>query len=535
MSEHNIYKDIFERIQDAIVVVDLEFNILQWNAAAENKYGWQLSEVMGKSLHDVFKLSSYVDRATEREMANSLANNSVWNGEINQPDKNGNLLTVEAFFSLLKDSENKHIGFVSIFRDITEKKEDEHLLLEYRQRLEENNRRLEKANELKNQFLATTSHELRTPLNGIIGFLNLVLQGVAHNKDEENKFLNLALSSSKHLLKLINDILDISKIEAGKLRLESEIVNFEELWSEVAGLIEVQTNEKGIYLHYTALPEGNVFVNADRARCKQVLLNLLSNAVKFTNEGGITFTVEQFPQRGYVEFSVVDTGIGIPKTAQHRLFKMFAQVDSLLGRQSGGTGLGLAITKSLVEKMGGVISLESEGIEKGTRVVFRLPIGTQKEKLHTATQPSAPQHATPTNEQLPLIYIIEDDVMYSTLIRDVFEDSGAYRIHSVTTADEALPEIIEMKPFVILSDYALPSASGANLSNGFDLLKKIREIPALTRTPFILMSGHSDICREVEEFDGEGNVTKAFVKPIDIHQLVQTVKNFSSEPVTEHA
>ncbi|HEY9632223.1 MAG TPA: ATP-binding protein [Coleofasciculaceae cyanobacterium] len=246
------------------------------------------------------------------------------------------------------------------------------------------------ANQLKNEFLANTSHELRTPLNGIIGCLRLVRDGFCDNREEELDFLQRADDAAIHLLGIINDVLDIAKIEAGKLSVEIEPIDLQKLLNEVINLQAVPIQQKGIEFHTPDLSEV-IAVRADPAKLKQVLLNVVGNAVKFTDSGSITIStrIEEIgviepvakgaeesnlgSQSSRVVVTVKDTGIGIDPTQQHKLFRPFVMVDGSTTRKCGGTGLGLAISRNLIEMMGGSISLFSDGDDKGTTVEIALP------------------------------------------------------------------------------------------------------------------------------------------------------------------
>ncbi len=253
-------------------------------------------------------------------------------------------------------------------------------LQEYAKELEVTNRALEQAkgeaeaaNRLKSEFLATISHELRTPLNALIGFLQLLLHGLCDSPEEEREYVQRALAASHHLLTLINDVLDIAKIEAGRLKLHRTRVGLAELLDELARLTQVQATEKGIRLAVEPCEE-TITVWADADRLKQIFLNLLSNALKFTPHGGeIRVRALPQPEQGYALCEVIDTGIGIPKAKQQRIFEKFIQGDGGTTRRFGGTGLGLAIAKSLVELQGGFIGVESEE-GKGSRFFFTVPL-----------------------------------------------------------------------------------------------------------------------------------------------------------------
>jgi signal transduction histidine kinase len=251
---------------------------------------------------------------------------------------------------------------------------------EAQRQAEEARRQAEEASRLKSEFLANTSHELRTPLNGMIGFLKLVLDGMADDPEEQQEFIQEAHKSALHLLNLINDVLDIAKIEAGKMQIDMAPVNLKELLADVENFSRPQAEQKGLYFNILIpATRDEITLNGNYQRLLQVLLNLVSNAVKFTHEGGITISAEVKSQRvdyqgstwpGTVKVSVADTGIGVSLEKQDRLFQTFSQVDGERTRQYGGTGLGLAISQKLVEAMGGVVQFISMGEGLGSTVTF---------------------------------------------------------------------------------------------------------------------------------------------------------------------
>lgn len=237
------------------------------------------------------------------------------------------------------------------------------------------------ANKLKNEFLANTSHELRTPLNAIIGCVRLVRDGCCDDREEELDLLQKADDAAIHLLHIINDILDLSKIESGTLSVVMRPVDVRSILKEVIDLQMVHINQKGLQLLFTA-PEQAITVQADPAKLKQVFLNVIGNAVKFTEKGSITITttLEAIPSKQtnnnnyWVLVKVKDTGIGIPVEEQKKLFRPFVMADGTRTRKYGGTGLGLAISRKIMALMEGTINLQSPGVDLGTTVEISLPI-----------------------------------------------------------------------------------------------------------------------------------------------------------------
>ena len=246
--------------------------------------------------------------------------------------------------------------------------------------LEEARHQAEEASRLKSEFLANTSHELRTPLNGMIGFLKLILDGMADDPEEQQEFLHEAHRSAIHLLNLINDVLDIAKIEAGKMQIDMAPMELRELFMDVENFTRPQAEQKGLVFDLNLPPtRDEIMVYGNYQRLLQVILNLVGNAIKFTHEGSITISAEIKSQKvtfqgqewpGIVKVSVEDTGIGVSLEKQDRLFQTFSQVDGERTRQYGGTGLGLAISQRLIEAMGGVVKFISMGEGLGATVTF---------------------------------------------------------------------------------------------------------------------------------------------------------------------
>ncbi|WP_373528675.1 ATP-binding protein [Nostoc sp.] len=255
--------------------------------------------------------------------------------------------------------------------------------------LEAARQKAEEASRLKSEFLANVSHEIRTPLNGMIGFLKLILEGMADDPEEQNQFLTEAHHLSIHLLNIINDILDIAKIEAGKMELVYAPVKLDELFSDVENFMRPQAEMRNLsFRMQMPATSDEIIVQSNYQRLLQVMLNLLGNAIKFTHEGGVTvsadlvlkkakanFQGQQFP--GMVRVRVADTGIGVSLDKQDKLFQLFSQVDGSRTRQYGGTGLGLAISQKLVEAMGGEVHFYSLGEGLGSTVTFTVPLYQQ--------------------------------------------------------------------------------------------------------------------------------------------------------------
>ena len=296
--------------------------------------------------------------------------------------RNGERVWIAWTNKVVKDAEGQITEILSIGTDITARKKAEDEVRELNTGLEKRVKertaelavakdRAEAADRLKSAFLAIMSHELRTPLNSIIGFTGILLQELAGPLGaEQQKQLGMVQESARHLLTLINDVLDISKIEAGQMEVLQEPFDLGESMRKAEGLIRPLAEKKGLSLRFEGAP-GTGRMVGDAHRVEQVLLNLLNNAVKFTQSGSVTLGAESEADR--VRVWVADTGMGIKKEDFGKLFRSFQQIDTGLTRKHEGTGLGLAICKRLVELMGGEIKLESEW-GKGSRFTFSLPL-----------------------------------------------------------------------------------------------------------------------------------------------------------------
>ncbi len=475
---------VFDNAFDTILTFDRGGRVRTVNRAALDLFGRPAEELEGQPVHRFLQWGPAGRPGTDLPPVGTVVRAEAMRAD-------GSVHPVE--FSLGLTGEGEERLYAAIVRDISERVEAERKIEEFarglevsNRRLEELNAQLEEASRLKSEFLANTSHELRTPLNGMIGFLQLVLDGMCDSPEEERDFQRQALECSRHLLGLINDVLDIAKIEAGKLAIEITPVDAHALFDEVYTLTHVQAAQKGIKLSFEAPEDRSLRVRGDFGKVKQVLINLVGNSLKFTPKGSIVVRAVPHPELGHCMFEVVDTGIGIPRDRQKVIFEKFTQGDGSTTRKYGGTGLGLAITRSLVELMGGIIGVQSEGEGKGTRMYFSLPVWNDEEE-------NAPVGEDPTDRiEGPaggaLVLIVEDDAVFRRYLAALLHGNG-FRTVEARSAESGWVLARRQRPAVVVLDYALACAENANLRTGWDLAERLTSDAKTRHIPLVFVTG----------------------------------------------
>jgi PAS domain S-box-containing protein len=475
------HRKLFDNNPHPTWVFDREtLRFLSVNAAAVRKYGYSSDEFLAMTIKDIRPPE---DVPVLLESVGAIRDGDESLGIWRHRRKDETVIDVEITSYALNFAGRGAEVVVAV--DITQRKRDEaekrkflNSLAVTNQELELRNREVECATKLKSKFLANMSHELRTPLNAIVGFSELLADGTPGELNEKQKrFVNHIKQGSAHLLQLINDILDLSKIEAGQLELRCEDFQVEDALPEVLSTIRPLAMAKNIKVH-TRL-EADRAVYADRVRFKQILYNLLSNAVKFTPKDG-RIDIDCLECGSELCISVTDTGIGIRAEDQAVVFEEFRQVEGNTDAPSEGTGLGLAITKRLIEQQGGQISLESSP-GKGSRFTFTLPIGSgTSSKILAVNGPANPNVAVAGDSRRPLILVVDDEAPARELLTSYLESE--YRIAIAESGAEAVRKAQQLLPDAIILDVLMPGG------NGFETLVALRKTPETARIPIIILS-----------------------------------------------
>ena len=454
--------------------------------------------------------------------------------------KDGSRLPAVVSVTALRDAKDAIIGYLLIGTDNTARKQVEEERRRLEQTLQQKNAELEDASRLKSEFLANMSHELRTPLNAIIGFSEVLKDGlIGEMTDQQRGFIGDIFSSGKHLLSLINDILDLSKVEAGKMTLDLEPVAIVSMFANSLSVVREKAASQRIRLNIeTAVDLGNMY--ADTRKVKQIVYNLLANAVKFTNEGGeVTLRARRVPRADvgqlsgawagrsvpladstfaeFLEISVRDSGIGISEGGLQQLFKPFSQIDGGLARKFEGTGLGLAMVKLLAELHGGAVAVESAEGEGACFTVW-LPIRTAQDAIVPTLKPSSlPRLEALAGSRTALV--VEDDFKSADLIRVQLEAEGFKVLHAAS-AEAALVIAVQQPLALITLDILLPHM------DGWEFLSCLKQMPDLRRIPVVIISILAD--RNKGFSFGAAAVMQ---KPISRQELYESLVDLGLFPV----
>lgn len=377
--------------------------------------------------------------------------------------------------------------------------------------LDEKNQQLQELDRLKSQFLANMSHELRTPLNSIIGFTGIILQGLSGEiSNEQRKQLGMVYDSGKHLLSLINDVLDLSRIAAGKMEVSPEVFCLAEVIDSVISMLTPLAKNKDLKVVATNLPGADFEIYSDKNKVKQILINLLNNAIRYTERGQIEVNTNFPPQGDEIEINVSDTGMGIKKEALGYIFDEFRQAEGTVVRDQGGVGLGLSICKKLMKLLKGRIWVESEyGV--GSKFTFSLPLRMP------AVKPVVPAVRKKGEVTKPLILTVEDDPKAQEMLRIYLEDND-YEVVQAYTGREAIKLAKEYKPYAITLDVIMPSR------DGWDILQELKSTPETAGIPVIIVS-----IVDNRELGLSMGAIEYLVKPVEGDELIRALSSIEGQ------
>ena len=538
-------KQLIDTAMAPIFGVDTELRVTDWNQMATVITGYTKAEVAGRLLVDEFITDEY-QQSVRSVLVDALAGRETTNFEFPLFTKSGTRRELVLHARGRRDIDGKVGGVVGVSQDITERKRAEAELERERadltRRVAERtadltaaNAHLAAASRAKDEFLAGMSHELRTPLNAVLNMAESLNEGIYGPITERQKRpVALVEESGRHLLSLINDILDLAKVESGTMKLSMETVIAEDVCRASLRFITDLAHTKRVTVT-TELGEHRTPIRADERRLKQILVNLLNNAVKFTPEGGsIGLALSSSSENQEILFTVWDTGIGISVEEQSRLFKPFVQLDAGLDRRYAGTGLGLSLVERMTELHGGTVQLTSPGHGQGSRFTISLPWSdamVERSRHAPGSQmpsstPLIPEGGVrdglgtePDADAGPLILLAEDNETNITSICDFLRAKG-YRVVVARDGVEAVEATRQERPDLVLMDIQMPNL------DGLEATREIRQDPDIPRVPIVAltalaMSGDRERCLAA-------GASEYMSKPVSLRKLDETIQRLLS-------
>lgn len=498
---------VAEKTDNAVIITDSDGKIEWVNAGFENMTGYLIDEVKNREPGS-FLQGSRTDPKTVKTMREAISNCSSFSVEVLNYSKSGKQYWVAIDSQPVLNEDGSLSAFIAIERDISAEKQEQ-------QNLEAARRAAEESNEMKSQFVAMMSHEIRTPINGLLGALGLIKDSDL-NEDQE-KYMELAKSCADSLLFLVNDVLDYSKIEAGKLEIESTTFSLDEMLNSVSDVVTPRAQDQGLQLTFANGIPLDTYFEGDVSRIRQVLLNLLSNSLKFTEKGSVDLEVKPLTNNAVnrvLKFIVRDTGEGIAKKDHDRLFEKFVTLKPVYLQSHVGTGLGLSISKSLVELMGGEIGFSSEpGL--GTEFWFTVPLVESSKCLPNTLSSCENENLSDLKGR---ILLAEDNPANQLVAKEILTRAGL-DVEIVSDGADAILSCERREYDLILMDIGMP------VVDGIEATKLIRKTDTSnSRTPIIAMTAH------VKKGDRESlmdqGLSDYLAKPVSKQNLLKMVNKW---------
>ncbi len=501
-----------EATANDIVITDADGRIQWVNPSFTETTGYTLEEVLGENPR-ILK-SGAQNGSFYQELWQTIHSGRVWKGVFINKRKDGGLYNDEATITPVFNRDGRIVNFVAVKQDVTQRIRTE-------QEMEKAKRRAESASRAKSDFLAVMSHEIRTPMNGILGMTELMLD--LKLPDSARGYLGAIKNSGESLLDIINDILDFTKIEEGKVAIERVPIEPRSMINELSEPFTEAANRKNIHFEQSLHAEIPQRILGDPTRLRQILVNLIANAIKFTEEGRVTFTVNPViteKNRVHLLFQVRDTGIGIKPEQMSRIFDSFEQADSTTTRKYGGTGLGLAITRKLVTLMNGTLEVDSTP-DRGSVFQVTLPFGLPAaDAMESDAGTAAMERKTTGIAKRSRILVVEDDPINRTVIK------GMLRRHELLTdfAENGLIALEKLKNNryeLVLMDIQMPEMDGFEVTKNFRIYERAREderTPTVALTAYV-MKGDRERCLSAGMDDHLG-------KPVSNKELTEALSQW---------
>ena len=499
-NQNRLLRNILDNLNDGVLVLDLNGNILQANLHAYRVLGLSPD---AESIHQ-WKSGRFIVENGElydegEPILQALQEHVIWDKEY-RLERQGHTAFISINAKPLYNNSGGHIGALVVLRDISQTKQAHAKLLQAV-------RDAQAANQAKSDFLASMSHEIRTPMNGIIGVADILADSPGLGEDE-HQLVDIIKSSGELLLSIVNDVLDFSKLDAGKLKLSQEPFNVGQLVQASVQVVEGQARQKGLECRFEAVDCADDWVVGDLQRCRQILVNLLGNAVKFTDKGFVSLSVMQMRKLGQVawyRFTVEDSGIGVDESFRPYLFTRFAQADTSSTRRFGGTGLGLAICRRLVDQMGGYIDVDSVP-GKGSRFWFEIPLPVREgqRELGRATDDMAFSASY-------RILVAEDNHVNQAVIARMLEKMQL-QVDMVANGEEAVRAWQHSRYDLILMDWRMP------ILDGLEATRRIRSLEESDQHMIIVaLTANSSV--EDRQTCIEAGMDDFLPKPVKYEQL----------------